>query len=80
MVGISRALEILKSASKYGKNVKAIAVTGSMNAISTGQDVRTRAYNSDEWLPVRLPLHSSTDRTQLTIPIVDDSRRRQSPK
>jgi hypothetical protein len=47
-----RGLEILKSASKYGKNVKAIAVTGSINAVTTGADVATRDYNSNEWLPV----------------------------
>jgi hypothetical protein len=53
----SRNTEILKSAHKYGKNVKAIAVTGSINAITTGEDVKTRVYNSDSWLPVR-PLRS----------------------
>jgi len=44
----------LKSASKYGKNVKAIAVTGSINAITTGADVGTRDYNSSEWLPLSI--------------------------
>ena len=61
------AIEILKSASKYGKNVKAIAVTGSVNAITTGADVATRTYNSSEWLPVHpyssLPLPSTQIQT-----------------
>ncbi|KAF4634262.1 hypothetical protein G7Y89_g3840 [Cudoniella acicularis] len=42
------------SASTYGKNVKAIAVTGSVNAITTGEDVATRVYNSQEWLPLSI--------------------------
>ena len=70
----NRALEILKSASKYGKNVKAIAVTGSVNAITTGADVGTRDYNSSEWLPVRFPFpfpfptpETEANETQLSI-------------
>lgn len=47
-------LELLKSASKYGKNVKAIAVTGSINAITTGADAGQRVYQSSEWLPVSI--------------------------
>lgn len=46
--------ELLKSASKYGKNVKAIAVTGSVNAITTGADAGVRDYNSSAWLPVSI--------------------------
>lgn len=64
LLGCGRALEILKSATKYGKNVKAIAVTGSVNAITTGADVGTRDYNSSEWLPVRFSSPSQTPETQ----------------
>jgi hypothetical protein len=45
-------VELLKSATKYGKNVKAIVVTGSVNAITTGADVTSRIFTSEEWLPV----------------------------
>lgn len=45
-------LELLKSATKFGKNVKAIAVTGSINAITTGEDAGKRIYDSAAWLPV----------------------------
>jgi len=51
---LPRNTEILKSAHKYGKNVKTIAMTGSINAITTGEDVKTRVYTSDSWLPVSL--------------------------
>lgn len=50
--GRYRATELLKSASKYGKKVKGIAVTGSVNAMTTGQDIDTRVFNAGEWLPV----------------------------
>lgn len=40
----------------YGKSVKAVVVTGSVNAITTGEDVATRTYDSNEWLPVSLLL------------------------
>ena len=46
-------LELLQSGKKYGKNLKAIAVTGSINAITTGMDVKERVYDDGEWLPVR---------------------------
>ena len=45
-------LELLKSATRFGKNVKAIAVTGSINAITTGEDAGKRIYDSEAWLPV----------------------------
>ena len=48
------ALEILKSATKYGTNLKAIAVTGSINAITTGADTAARVYDSSAWLPVSI--------------------------
>lgn len=54
----SRATEILKSAKKYGKNIKSIVVTGSVNAMTTGQDIDTRVFTSKEWLPVRLNFHN----------------------
>ncbi|KIW70303.1 hypothetical protein PV04_02588 [Phialophora macrospora] len=47
-------LELLKGAKAYGKNVKAISVTGSMNAITTGsqEDVKSRVFGNNEWLPL----------------------------
>jgi hypothetical protein len=53
-----RGLELLKSASKYAKNVKAIAVTGSINDTTTGLDIADRTFNSQEWLPVCFTLFS----------------------
>ncbi|KAH8821926.1 hypothetical protein F5884DRAFT_817204 [Xylogone sp. PMI_703] len=49
---VEGATELLKSASKYGKNVKAIVVTGSMNAMTTGADIAERTFTSAEWLPL----------------------------
>ncbi|RDW68196.1 hypothetical protein BP5796_08853 [Coleophoma crateriformis] len=46
--------ELLQSASKFGKNVKCVVVTGSINAVTTGQDIETRKFNSSEWLPVSI--------------------------
>ncbi|KAH6664416.1 hypothetical protein B0J14DRAFT_493555 [Halenospora varia] len=46
--------ELLKSAVKYGKNLKAIAVTGSVNAMTTGQDIDERVFTSDSWLPLEI--------------------------
>jgi hypothetical protein len=45
---------LLRSAKEFGKNVKAISVTGSLNAISTGSqdDVKQRAFTTAEWLPL----------------------------
>ncbi|KAH8653196.1 hypothetical protein BGZ60DRAFT_436110 [Tricladium varicosporioides] len=51
---VKGSTELLKSASTYGKNVKAVVVTGSVNAITTGEDVATRVYNSEEWLPLSI--------------------------
>lgn len=51
---VNGGLELLKSASKYGKNVKVIAVTGSINAMTTGADAGQRVYQSSEWLPVSI--------------------------
>jgi nucleoside-diphosphate-sugar epimerase len=47
-------LSLLESVHKYGKNVKAISVTGSINAITTGaqDDIKSRAITSSEWLPM----------------------------
>jgi nucleoside-diphosphate-sugar epimerase len=46
--------ELLRSAKEYGKNVKAIAVTGTINAITTGdpEDLKKRALTDEEWLPL----------------------------
>jgi hypothetical protein len=45
---------LLRSAKEFGKNVKAISVTGSLNAISTGSqdDIKSRAFTTTEWLPL----------------------------
>ena len=50
-------LELLKSVTKFGKNVKAIAVTGSINAMTTGEDAGKRVYDSEAWLPVSHSLY-----------------------
>lgn len=42
----------MRSAAKFGKNVKAIAVTGTVNSITTGDDLDKRALSASEWLPV----------------------------
>ena len=43
---------LLKSAKEYGKNVKAISVTGSINAITLGdqEDIKKREFGSTKWL------------------------------
>ncbi|KIW11811.1 hypothetical protein PV08_09083 [Exophiala spinifera] len=43
---------LLTSAKQYGKNVKAVSVTGSINAITLGDqdDVKKRVFGNDEWL------------------------------
>ena len=48
------SINILKAAKQYGKNVKAIAVTGSINAITTGsqEEVKDRVLDSTQWLPL----------------------------
>ncbi|KAL2062619.1 hypothetical protein VTL71DRAFT_5691 [Oculimacula yallundae] len=51
---VGGAVELLKSATKYGKNIKAIAVTGSVNAMTTGMDIAERSFNSSEWLPLSI--------------------------
>lgn len=45
---------LLKSAKAYGKNVKAVSVTGSMNAITAGdqEDIKKRVFDNSEWLPL----------------------------
>jgi nucleoside-diphosphate-sugar epimerase len=45
--------QLLTSAKKYGKNVKAIAVTGSINAMTMGvqEDVKSRSFDDNSWLP-----------------------------
>lgn len=45
---------LLTSAKRYGRNVKAISVTGSINAITLGgqDDVKKRILGNDEWLPL----------------------------
>ena len=52
---VDRNTNLLRSANKYGKNVKAIVVTGSINAITTGDvaDRKSRVMSNTEWIPVR---------------------------
>ena len=47
-------ISLLQAANQYGKNVKAIAVTGSINAITTGDqnDIKSRVLDSTQWLPM----------------------------
>ena len=56
---LPRNTNLLRSANKYGKNVKAIAVTGSINAITMGdvEDRKRRVISNTEWLPVCRPCH-----------------------
>lgn len=46
--------ELLTAAQKYGGNLKAISITGSINAITTGaqDDIKSRVISSSEWLPL----------------------------
>lgn len=45
---------LLRSAKTYGKNVKAVSVTGSINAMTLGdqEDVKKRVFGNDTWLPL----------------------------
>ena len=47
----TRNKQLLQSAKKYGKNVKAMAVTGSINSITTGEseDLKSRILTNDAW-------------------------------
>lgn len=47
-------LELLKSATKYGKNLKSIVVTGSINSITygTADQVTGRVFTNKDYLPV----------------------------
>jgi nucleoside-diphosphate-sugar epimerase len=45
---------LLQSAKKYGKSVKSIAVTGSINAATDGSDIVTRVFDSTQWLPLTI--------------------------
>jgi hypothetical protein len=70
---VGRNTNLLRSAKKYGKNVKAIAVTGSINAITMGdvEDRKRRAMSNTEWLPVsqlRPPYHSQAPHTDTAMP------------
>ncbi|KAI9868185.1 MAG: hypothetical protein M1813_006930 [Trichoglossum hirsutum] len=46
-------LELLKSASKYGKNLKSIVVTGSINSITYGyaEHINGRVFTNKDYLP-----------------------------
>ena len=45
-------MQLLRSAKKYGESVRAVVVTGSVNSITTGDDLQTRELNASAWLPV----------------------------
>lgn len=47
-------LGLLRSVKQFGKNVKAVSVTGSINAITLGDqdDVKKRVFANDSWLPM----------------------------
>jgi nucleoside-diphosphate-sugar epimerase len=64
-------INLLQAAKKYGKNVKAIAVTGSINAITTGDqnDVKSRVFDGSQWLPL-----GKEDAIQMNNPFVRTSR------
>lgn len=57
--------------------MKAIVVTGSINAMTTGEDVGKRVYDSSEWLPVgcifTTSLGSQTDRNH-SYPLMMQSK------
>jgi nucleoside-diphosphate-sugar epimerase len=73
-------LELLKSVTAYGKNVKAIAITGSVNAITTGEDIDTRGFNSSQWLPVLpLPGPSTVSHTHISQLTSEDAIKAQHP-
>jgi nucleoside-diphosphate-sugar epimerase len=44
-----RNLSLLRSAQKYAPSLKSIAVTGSINAITTGDDLTTRRLTNESW-------------------------------
>lgn len=45
---------LLTGANRHGRNVRAISVTGSINAITLGDqdDLRARIFGNDSWLPL----------------------------
>lgn len=47
-------ISLLQAAKQHGRNVKAVAVTGSINAITTGDqnDIKSRFLDSTQWLPM----------------------------
>jgi nucleoside-diphosphate-sugar epimerase len=45
----SRNISLLNSAKKYAKNLKSIAITGSINSITTGDDLATRTLTNTSW-------------------------------
>jgi hypothetical protein len=42
-------MSLLKSAKEYATQLKSIAITGSVNAITTGDDLATRILTNDSW-------------------------------
>src|ERR1700733_5122652 len=81
---VDRNTNLLTSAKKYGKSVKAIAVTGSINAITMGdvEDRKRRVMSNTEWLPVsqlQPSYHSQAPHTDAAMP-AHPRRRYQGPK
>ena len=54
--------QLLRSAQKYGKNVKAISVTGSINSITLGlpEDLKSRVLTNDDYNDVSRPKNLGT--------------------
>jgi hypothetical protein len=81
---VDRNTNLLTSAKKYGKSVKAIAVTGSINAITMGdvEDRKRRVMSNTEWLPVsklQPPYHPQAPYTDTAVP-AHPRRRHQGSK
>jgi nucleoside-diphosphate-sugar epimerase len=45
-------LSLLRSAKQYGKNLKHISVTGSINSITMGDDLATRTLTNSSWIGI----------------------------
>ena len=63
-------ISLLQAARRHGKNVKAVAVTGSINAITTGDqlDIKSRVLDSTQWLPMDKEDALKTDIRFVSLP------------
>lgn len=61
--------QLLSSVHRFGKSVKAIAVTGSINAITMGdpEDLKARRITNDEWNFVSPSLIQKTTSSKILI-------------